>query len=79
MPVHYEIYGDSALYHCLRNLKKEVELHEIKIKNPKTYIKNWNDRNDYYKEGIIKYWQREIENMRFQIKCVEEEIKRRGI
>ena len=63
MPVHYEIYSDAALYHCLHRLQKEIDNHENKIRNPETYIKNWNDRNVYYKEGIVKYWQREIEKV----------------
>jgi hypothetical protein len=51
----------------IRHLRKRIDEHKDKIKNPEKYIEDWYDRPDVYKKGILKYWKKEIINYYNQI------------
>ena len=38
-----------------KSLTKQIEKHSDKIKNPKQYILDWNNKPEIYKKGIINF------------------------
>ena len=71
-------YQTSAqLRKGIRSLKKKIEIHQHKIKNP------WESYSDWFSEperqaGRIKHWQKEIENMEESVQNRLDELKKRG-
>jgi hypothetical protein len=51
----------------IRSNEKTIKQHEDKINNPEKYIPDWDKRDPRYKEGIIKFWQKEIQGQKNQI------------
>ena len=68
MPIDYGKYTFQALVKSIRNNKKQIEEHEKKMANPSRYVSNWKSRNEHYKQGIIRYWKKEIRNLKGQIR-----------
>lgn len=63
--VHGGIYKDAIKKNKARLEKsigshyKQVVIHEKKIENPSLYDKNWNQKSQQEKEGLIRKWERD--------------------
>ncbi len=78
IPKDYTFQSEKALRNGIRKDLRQIDIHSDKLKNPKKYIADWEQKNTAYQEGCIKHWQKEIENFYKQIKFREDELKRRG-
>lgn len=58
---------NKSFVKACKSLSKQIEIHSDKIKNPKKYILDWDNKPEMYKKGIIKYWEKEIINFKNQI------------
>ena len=61
----------------IRSLKKKIEIHQHKIKNP------WESYSDWFLEpakqrGRLKHWQKEIEDFEQSIQNRIDELTKRG-
>jgi hypothetical protein len=52
--------------------------HQAKIANPEKYDSEWGAKSNAHKAGLIKHWQKEIQNFQNNIKEAEDELKKRG-
>ena len=77
--VDYSTYSDKGLKSSLKNHQKALEEHLAKRSNIEANVTDWNNRDPRYKDGIARYWDKEINNIRNQIKAIEEEHRRRGL
>ena len=59
--------ANKSFVKARKSLNKQIEKHSDKIKNPKKYILDWDNKPEMYKKGIIKYWEKEIINFKNQI------------
>lgn len=63
--VHGGIYKDAIkknkarLEKSIRSHYKQVAIHEKKIENPSLYDKNWSQKSQQEKEGLIRKWERD--------------------
>ena len=68
----------NTLRKSIRKIKNNKKEHEDKIRNPQNYVEKWDERDPRYREGLIKYWKKEIEEKDRAIKRREDIIKKRG-
>ncbi len=68
----------NSLKKGIKNFKKRISEHEDKINNPEKYISNWHKLDEREKAGLIKHWQKEIDNFNKSIQNRIDELKRRG-
>lgn len=68
----------NSLKKGIKNFKKRISEHEDKINNPEKYIFNWYKLDEREKAGLIKHWQKEIDNFNKSIQNRIDELKRRG-
>ena len=62
----------------IRSLKKKIDIHKAKIENPAKFCENWNSRDQRAKYGLIRHWQKEIEDTEESIQNRVDELKKRG-
>lgn len=57
-----KLYEDASesLRKGIRSIKKNLELHRLKIKYPEKYSKDWDSLSESLKEKRIEYWKKEI-------------------
>ena len=57
-----KLYEDASesLRKGIRSIKKNLELHRLKIKHPEKYSKDWDSLSESLKEKRIEYWKKEI-------------------
>ena len=70
--------SSNALRKGMRNLEKEIEEHRDKLKNPQKYEANWGAMNEKARNGLLKHWNKEINNFYESIENRIEELKKRG-
>ena len=68
----------SSLIRAMRKYRKRIEEHQDKISQPHKYIKNWDALDQRKKEGMIRHWQKEMNNFQESIQNRVEELKERG-
>ncbi len=76
-----EDYSKQTTKGLLSGIKKDlhqIEIHKHKIEHPEEYIRDYDGRNKQYKQGIVKYWEKEIKNFENQVKLRKNELKKRG-
>ena len=73
-----ENQSSTSLRKGIRSLNKEVEIHKEKLKNPKNYDENWENKTEKQKEGLLKHWRKEINNHEESINNRIEELRKRG-
>ena len=74
---NYEQQSDSQLAKSLRKHREALELHLKKIANPKKYAADWNERDERQKQGLIRWWEKEVKNLNNQVGYIVEEQERR--
>ena len=70
--------SSTSLKKGIRNLNKEIEIHKEKLKKPQNYDKNWENKTEKQKEGLLKHWRKEINNQEESINNRIEELRKRG-
>ena len=73
----YSIQTDKQLQKSLAGHEKALEKHLNYLSAPEAYAKDWADRNEMARRGLINFWEKEVTNQRNQIQYILEEIKRR--
>ena len=73
----YSRQTDKALQSGIRSELKQIEKHLDKIEHPEKYVTDWETRNEYYKQGLLDKWRKEIDNFKLQVKLREDELARR--
>lgn len=68
----------SSLIRAMRKYKKRIEEHKDKISQPHKYIKNWDALDQRKKDGMIRHWQKEMDNFQESIENRIHELKERG-
>ena len=48
------------------------------LNNPENFDIGWNNKDNRAKEGLLKYWQKEIRNQKESIENRIEELRKRG-
>lgn len=74
----YSKQTDKALQSGIRSELKQIEKHLDKIEHPEKYVTDWETRNEYYKQGLLDKWRKEIDNFKLQVKLREDELARRN-
>ena len=67
-----------SLRRALRKYERGIALHMDKIGNPQKYIADWESRDIRARDGMIKHWEKEINNFQRSIEDRISELKRRG-
>lgn len=70
--------SSNSLKRGIRSFNKLIDEHKDKIKNPQKYDANWDSKNEFAKNGLIKHWQKEINNFYESIRERMEELIKRG-
>lgn len=69
---------NSSIRKSIRKIEKSKKKHEDKIRNPQNYIEDWDGKDERYREGMIRYWRKEIEEKDRAIKRRKEKLRERG-
>ena len=62
----------------IKSLEERVLLHKNKINDPSKYIPDYDSLDERYKSGILRHWEKEIEDFTESINNRVEELKKRG-
>ena len=68
----------GSLKRALRKYIDKIELHKQKIANPQAFVDGWADKDAREQAGLIKHWQKEINNFQTSIDDRIAELKKRG-
>ncbi|MBQ4567310.1 MAG: hypothetical protein IJA79_04175 [Desulfovibrio sp.] len=77
----YKIMKDkpeNLLQKSRASLQKQVDEHRAYIKNPQSHVKDWEERDERYKTGMVKVWNRHIQKNQEQLDIVEGILAQRG-
>lgn len=70
--------SSNSINRSIRKIERSKKEHEDKIRNPEKYIEDWGQRDERYREGIIRYWKKEIAEKDRAIKRRKEKLRERG-
>ena len=70
--------SSKQLQKSITSWQQNIEEHKDKIEHPDQYDADWNSKSDTLKEGLLKHWQKEIQNFESNIEQGTEELKKRG-
>lgn len=70
--------GSNSLKRAMRNYQKRIDEHKLKLSNPQNYVDDWESYDERRKQGLIKHWQKEINNFEESIRNRIDELKKRG-
>ena len=68
----------TSLKRAIRRYQKRIDEHKDKISHPEKYVRDWNTYDDRRRNGLLKHWNKEIQNFSVSIQRRENELKRRG-
>jgi len=68
----------GSLKRAMRKYKEKIALHQDKINDPQKYISNWESLDVREQRGLIRHWQKEIQNFQTSIDDRITELKKRG-
>lgn len=66
------------LVKSISSWERNSELHKLKIADPAKYDDGWDLKTDEHKAGLLKHWQKEIDNFEANIKQAKDELVKRG-
>ena len=69
---NYEEKSINELKKSIKSIDKQKNLHENKINNPQSYVKDWNEKNDIERLGIVNKWGKEIKVFKEQLKILKD-------
>ena len=70
--------NNRELKQSLESKKRAIEKHQEYLKNPDKYITKTKGDPAKYREGVIKFWEREIQTNQKAIKTIEKILKARS-
>ncbi|MDX1920545.1 MAG: hypothetical protein SFU25_07435 [Candidatus Caenarcaniphilales bacterium] len=76
---NYANKTNEELQQALESYKKQVEIHKNKIANPEKYVLDWSNKDIRYQQGVIKYWEKDIEKNYGLSKVIEGMLRERGL
>lgn len=62
----------------IRKLRKRIKEHEEYINSPEIKVPDFTERDKRYQEGLVKHWEKEIENFKRDIDRGKNELIIRG-
>ena len=68
---------DKQLYKSINSWAKNITEHQEKLQAPGKYDKEWNEKSSSAKAGLLKHWEKEINNFQKNIDLAYEELERR--
>lgn len=68
---------DKQLHKSINSWKKNITEHQEKLQAPGKYDKEWNEKNSSAKAGLLKHWEKEINNFQKNTDLAYEELERR--
>lgn len=68
----------GSLKRAIRKFEKRIKEHEDYIKNPESHCNDWNEKEKWEQEGLIRHWKKEIRNFNQSIQDRVDELKKRG-
>lgn len=68
---------DKQLYKSISSWAENIQKHEEKLNDPEKYDKEWNEKNDTARAGLLKHWKKEIKGFQENINLAYEELERR--
>jgi len=71
--------SNRQLLRSARSYYINVVEHKVKIFNPASYVEDWDGRNENYKIGIIKKWQKDINRNQELFEIALEILTERGL
>ena len=81
---HYREYQnmlkqtDNQLQRSARSYARELNLHLDKTSNPALHDEDWHKRDDRAKNGLLNYWNKEIEGLQAKLSWAESILLERG-
>ena len=70
--------SDAHLKKSIVSWTANIAEHQAKIADPGKYDAEWESKSAAHKAGLIKHWQKEIQNFQNNIKDANDELDRRG-
>lgn len=70
--------SNLELTKSISSWQKNLEKHSKWIENPTLHDKEWDNKTDVQKAGLIRHWEKEISNFRKDISEAEAELTKRG-
>mgnify|MGYP001114899057 CR=1 FL=1 len=68
----------GSLIRAMRKYEQRIEEHKSYIDNPESHCPDWNSYSEQKKAGLIRHWNKEINNFRESIQNRIDELKKRG-
>lgn len=68
----------SSLKRAIRRYQKRIDEHKDKISHPEKYVRDWDTYDIRRQNGLLKHWNKEIQNFSVSIQRREDELKKRG-
>lgn len=68
----------TSLKRAIRRYQKRINEHKDKISHPEKYVRDWDTYDGRRRNGLLKHWNKEIQNFSVSIQRREDELKRRG-
>ena len=69
---------DKQLQKSIKSWQEVVDTHKDKVNNPAKYDKDWDNKDDTHKAGLLNHWRKEIRYTEKNIEEAENELKKRG-
>ena len=70
--------NSSSLHKGIKSYKNLIAEHKSKIQNPSKYVSDWDSYDDRRKQGLLRHWEKEINNFNQSIEDRINELKNRG-
>jgi uncharacterized protein with gpF-like domain len=70
--------SDAHLKKSIASWTENIAVHQAKIADPEKYDSDWNSKSEAHKAGLIKHWQKEIQNFQNNINDANDELNKRG-
>lgn len=68
----------TSLKRAIRRYQKRIDEHKDKISHPEKYVLDWDTYDGRRRNGLLKHWNKEIQNFSVSIQRREDELKKRG-
>ena len=70
--------SDAHLKKSIASWSENIAEHQAKIADPRKYDSEWDSKSEAHKAGLIKHWQKEIQNFQNNINDANDELDKRG-
>ena len=70
--------SDAHLKKSIASWAEKITVHQAKIADPRKYDSDWDNKSDAHKAGLIRHWQKEIQNFQNNINEANDELDKRG-